>query len=64
MVEKIFAQLENLAKALQVNRLRRFYSDLTGIKIGDGFLWQHPGRLREVILRRFQERVEGLDRIV
>lgn len=64
MVKRIFAQLENLVRDLQVRRLRRTYPDSIGIKIGNGVLWQHPGRFRQEILRKFWERVALLDKVV
>lgn len=60
MVKNLFAQLELLVKGWQINHLKRVYSDLTGIKFGDGFLWQHPGNHRRNILLDFQTRLHEL----
>ena len=57
MVKRILAQLESLAKFLQVIKIKRNYPDQTGIKIGQGFLWQHPGHARENILQRWREKI-------
>lgn len=64
MVKTILAQLESFARRLQVNIIRRKFLDQTGIKMGQGFLWQHPGRLRQEIISRFEKVVADLDKVV
>lgn len=70
MVEAILGQLENLARRVQIRRLQKIYPQATGLKIGRGFLWQHPGQPRGRILERYRARdgqvltkLDTLDRI-
>ena len=63
MVKKILFQLELIAGAVQVNRMRKKNPSLIGIKMGTGFLWQHPMSNRQKILEIYRERL-ALDKDV
>lgn len=60
MDKNIFSQLEGLVENRQIAHLKKIYPDFSGIKVGDGFLWQHPGNNRQKILIRFGERLAKL----
>lgn len=53
MVDAILGQLESLARRVQIGWLKKIYPEATGLKVGEGFLWQHPGQARSKILARY-----------
>ena len=64
MVKRLLTQLEALAFNLQLARLKKIYPNLSGIKIEKGVLWQHPGDNRSKILRQFEKKLVGLDKVL
>gem|GEM_PF-3701581 len=50
MVKRLLSELERLAQVLQTRSILRRYPSLSGIKLGPGFLWQHPRGGRQKIL--------------
>lgn len=60
MVKDLLTQLEALAKKSQIAHLKKIYPDLSGVRLGDGFLWQHPGQNRQKILKRFRQKLKEL----
>lgn len=63
MAKKLLSQLESLARRVQVWRLKKKYPNTEGIKMGTGFLWQHPNDTRQKILKLCQQKL-GLDNSV
>lgn len=59
MDKNIFTQLELLTKRWQVNHLKKIYPDLSGVKMGAGFLWQHPGHKRQKILEDYRQKLQA-----